>query len=72
MTDRIRVMYVRERGSDRWDLWFAVSEASWEAGGKFPNPAGDGCEVREIWIDVDPDQVREVLNLTGVVGTPNV
>lgn len=72
MKDRIRVLYVREQGSDRWDLWFAMSEASWEAGNKFPDPSGVTAETRELWININPDEVKAVLNTTDITGSPSV
>lgn len=66
MSHRIRCAFGREPGSD-WYLWHALSEADWEAGTDLPElPAP--FESREIWVNVDDEEVQKTLNAPDLKG----
>lgn len=60
MKDRILLRYGREHGTDRWDLWFALTGLDWENGADFPE--GDRAfEYKDVWITVDHGHIQELL-----------
>jgi hypothetical protein len=65
---RVILLCVQE-DTDTWYPWYAMSEATWEAGGNDWESTPDGQATREVWVNISTDAINKACNTPDVEGT---
>lgn len=60
MKIQVLCLFAKEKDEECWFLWYAMSEASYEAGDEFPD-LEECFETREVWVEIDDDAIQAAL-----------
>ncbi len=62
------VLLCVEEDVGEWYPWYAMSEATWEAGADWDDTP-EGQAPREVWVNISTDAINAACNTPNVEGT---
>ena len=64
---KVRCLFAKEIGTSEWYLWFAMAEATWDAGEEFDSIPSN-FRRQECWVDIDDEEVNNYFNVPNFKG----